>query len=38
MDSEEVAFFINQTELHLRNMRTELDEARRALNAIRRAF
>ena len=38
MDSEEVAFLINQAELHLRNIRTELNEAGRSLDAIRRAF
>lgn len=38
MDSEEMSILINQAELHLRNVRGELNEAGRALDAIRRAF
>lgn len=38
MDSEEVVFRLNQAELHLRNIRTELNEAGRSLDGIRRAF
>jgi len=38
MDDIEVMYLINQAELHLRNARTELAEAGRAINAIRRAF
>jgi len=38
MDEIEISNLINQAELHLRNARTELAEAGRAINAIRRAF
>jgi len=38
MDETEIANYINQAELHLRNARTELAEAGRSINAIRRAF
>lgn len=38
MDSEEVSFLLNQAELHIRNLRGELNEVGRSLDAIRRAF
>lgn len=38
IDSEEAVLLINQTELHLRNLRTELNEVGRALDRIRGAF
>lgn len=38
MDSEEVGMLINQAELHLRNMRGELNEVGRILDSIRRVL
>ena len=38
INDEEAIYLINQAELHLRNMRTELNEAGRVLDRIRRAF
>ena len=38
IDYEETILLINQAELHLRNVRAELNEVGRALDRIREAF
>lgn len=38
MDNEEMSLLLNQAELHLRNVRGELNEVGRSIDAIRRAF
>ena len=38
IDNEEARLLINQAELHLRNIRTELNEAGRIMDYIRKAF
>lgn len=38
MDNKEIAMLLNQAELHIRNVRIELNEAGRALDRIRRAY
>lgn len=38
IDPEEMSMLLNQAELHIRNLRGELNEVGRSLDAIRRAF
>lgn len=38
MDNEEMSLLLNQAELHLRNVRGELNEVGRSIDAIRRIF